>query len=82
MAVTRDEFDAQFAEYRLHLREEVLRYAGYVAVHRRINDRKADRLAALNLAPAFFQIVESALFTSIVLWADNLFDERGEREVS
>ncbi len=76
--MTRDEFDALFAEYRYHLREEVLRFRGYVAVYRQIQDRKGDCLSALYLAPAFFQAVESALFSSIVLWADKLFDERGE----
>ena len=33
----------------------------------------------MNLAPAFFQIVEGSLFTTIVLWIDKLLDERGER---
>jgi len=32
----------------------------------------------MNLAPAFFQVTEDALFTAIVLWADKLFDEKGE----
>ena len=79
MPITHDEFDARFAEYRHHLREEVLRFRGYVAVYRQIQARKVDHLTALNLACAFFQVVESSLFTSIVLWADKLFDERGER---
>jgi hypothetical protein len=79
--MTREEFDVQFAEYRRHLREEVLRFRDFVAVYLRIRQRKTDHLAALNLAPAFFQIVESSLFSSIVLWADKLFDEHGERGV-
>ena len=31
------------------------------------------------MAPAFFGVVEGALFTTIVLWADKLFYEKGER---
>lgn len=79
--MTREEFDVQFAEYRQHLREEVLRFRDFVAVYLRIQQRKVDHLATLNLAPAFFKVVESSLFSSIVLWADKLFDERGERGV-
>lgn len=75
----RDDFDLQFSEYRQYLREEVLRFRGFVAVYLRIQQRKTDHLVALNLAPAFFQVVESALFSSIVLWADKLFDENGDR---
>ena len=77
--MTREDFDVQFAEYRQYLREEVLRFRGFVAVYLRIQQRKSDHLAALNLAPAFFQVVESSLFSSIVLWADKLFDEQGDR---
>lgn len=77
--MTRSEFDQHFKSYRSNLREEVLRFRGYVAVYRRIQERKNDQLEAINLAPAFFQVVESALFSSIVLWADKLFDEKGDR---
>ncbi len=72
-------FDAKFEDYRRYLREEVFRFWQYVAVYRRIQERKADRLEELNLAPAFFRVVESALFSGIVLWADKLFDEQGKR---
>lgn len=78
-SMNRSEFYEYFAKYRSSLREEVLRFRGYVAVYRRLQERKNDQLEAINLAPAFFQVVESALFSGIVLWADKLFDEKGER---
>ncbi|WNV06125.1 hypothetical protein RP726_06835 [Candidatus Methylospira mobilis] len=74
-----NEFDSQFDDYRKYLREEVLRFCGYVAVYRQIQERKNDRLEAMNLAPAFFRTVESALYTSIIIWANTLFDTKGER---
>jgi hypothetical protein len=77
--MTRTEFEEYFIAYRKNLREEVLRFRGYVAVYRRLQERKNDNLEAINLAPAFFQVVESALFSGIVLWANNLFYEKGER---
>lgn len=46
---------------------------------RRIQERKNDHLDVINLAPAFFQVIESALFSGIVLWVVKLFDEKGER---
>ena len=75
----RSEFDAHFIAYRANLREEIMRFRGFASVYRRIQERKNDNLDAINLAPAFFQVVESALFTGIVLWANKLFDEKGER---
>ena len=75
----REAFDEQFAEYRQNLREEVLRFRSFVTVYRRIQERKVDRLGAVNLAPAFFQVVESSLFSGIVIWGHKLFDERGQR---
>jgi hypothetical protein len=74
-----EEFDEQFTEYRTHLQNEVKRLHDFIAVYLQIQDRKSDMLDALNLAPAFFQTVESALFFAIVLWVDKLFDESGER---
>lgn len=75
----RDEFEQHFADYRKYLRDEIQRFRDSVAVYRQIQERKADHLEAINLAPAFFGVVEGALFTTIVLWADKLFDEKGER---
>lgn len=75
----REEFQQHFSDYRKYLREEIHRFRDWVAVYRQIQERKTDRLEVINQSPAFFRIVESALFTSIVLWGDKLFDEKGER---
>lgn len=75
----REEFEQHFTDYRKFLREEIHRFRDCVAVYRQIQERKADMLEVINQAPAFFGVVESTLFTSIVLWGDKLFDERGER---
>lgn len=79
MSLPQDEFETQFRQYRESLKQEIQRFFSAVAVFRRINDRKQDHLAELNLAPAFFNTVEDALLTTIVLWADKLFDEAGKR---
>ena len=74
-----EEFEKHFIAYRKHLRDEVHCFIDSVSVYRQIQERKTDRLAELNLAPGFFRVVEDALFTKIVLWADKLFDEKGQR---
>src|SRR5688572_18259311 len=79
MKLTRDEFDAHFREYREHLQREVGCFRDAASVLRQINSRRDDYLSELNLAPAFFTTVEDSLFTTIILWADKLFDEKGER---
>ncbi len=77
--MTRDEFEHHFEAYRTYLREEIHRFVDSVAVYQTIQEQKVARLATINLAPAFFGVTEGALFTLIVLWADKLFDEHGER---
>jgi len=75
----REEFEQHFTDYRKYLRDEIHRFIDSVAVYRQIQERKLDRLGEINLAPAFFRVVEDALFTKIILWADKLFDEKGHR---
>lgn len=75
----REEFEQHFSDYRKYLREEIHRFRDCVAIYRQIQERKTDQLEVINQAPAFFGVVEGALFTSIVLWGDKLFDEQGER---
>lgn len=79
MKLPRDEFEAHFGEYREHLRQEVGRFRDTASVLRQINERRDDYLKELNIAPAFFRTVEGSLFTTVILWADKLFDENGER---
>lgn len=79
MKLTRDAFEAHFREYRKHLQGEIGRFRDAASVLRQINERTNDYLCELNIAPAFFRTVEDALFTTVILWADKLFDEEGER---
>lgn len=79
MKLAHDAFEEHFRKYRKYLSEEIHRFCDSASVFRQISERTHDHLAELNLAPAFFRTVEDALFTTIVLWADKLFDEKGER---
>ena len=79
MKLQRDAFEEHFRNYRKYLRMEIHRFCDSASVYRQISERTQDHLAELNLAPGFFRTVEDSLFTTIVLWADKLFDEKGER---
>src|SRR4051812_46910686 len=79
MKLARQEFETHFRQYREHLQREVGRFRDAASVYRQISERTKDYLGELNIAPAFFRTVEDALFTTIILWADKLFDEKGER---
>lgn len=79
MQLARDEFEEQFQKYRTYLSMEIHRFWDSASVYRQITERTQDHLAELNLAPSFFRTVEDSLFTTIVLWADKLFDEMGQR---
>jgi len=70
-------FEQRFDEYRERLHDEVSRLAMYVRIYRRLHERMADRVDEMNIAPAFFQVVNDALFSVIVIWIDKLFDEHG-----
>lgn len=79
MQMEREHFEEHFRNYRKHLSREIHRFWDSAAVYRQISERTQDHLNELNLAPAFFRTVENALFTTIVLWADKLFDEKAQR---
>lgn len=79
MKMQRDQFEDHFRKYRKYLSAEIHRFWDSASVYRQISERTKDHLQELNLAPAFFRTVEDSLFTTIVLWADKLFDENGER---
>lgn len=79
MRLQREAFEEQFRKYREALCLEIHRFYDSASVYRQISERTQDHLRELNLAPAFFRTVEDSLFTTIVLWADKLFDEKGER---
>jgi hypothetical protein len=79
MKLQRDEFEEHFKKYRESLRLEIHRFWDSASVFRQISELMAEHLMEINLAPGFFRTVEDSLFTTIVLWADKLFDENGER---
>lgn len=79
MKLARPEFERLFVEYRNNLRKEIHCFRDSASVLRQITDHTHDHLREINLAPGFFHVVEASLFSTVVLWADKLFDERGQR---
>ena len=79
MKLQRESFEEHFREYRKYLSREIYRFCDSATVYRQVDERTQDHLAELNLAPGFFRTVQDSLFTTMVLWADKLFDEKGER---
>ena len=75
------ETEKKFEEYRHYLNYEATRLASCVNLFRRLDQRSVDRLEEINIAPAFFKITTDALFSTVILWVDKLFDERGERGI-
>ncbi len=75
----REEAEAKFEEYRESLISEAIRLTSYIRVHRRLYERREDRLNEMNMFPAFFRTVVDALFSAIVIWVDKLLGERSER---
>jgi hypothetical protein len=73
------DFEQRFDEYREHLHHEASRLSSYVRIYQRLEERIADRLHELNVAPAFFRITKDALFSGIVIWMHKFFDAKGER---
>lgn len=63
------------------MKEEVCLLASFIALYRRLHERRADRFAEMNIAPAFFQVVTVALSSSIILWADKLLNKHSERGI-
>ncbi|CUS35748.1 AbiU2 domain-containing protein [Candidatus Nitrospira nitrificans] len=75
------EIEKQFETYRANLNSEATRLACYVALYKRLYERRNDRLREMNLAPAFFLTATDALFSAIILWVDKLFVEKGQRGI-
>jgi hypothetical protein len=69
--------EKMFEKHRDYLEQEVKRVTCYVRVYRLLQERRADRLDEMNIAPAFFQTVTDALFSAIILWVDKLFASVG-----
>jgi hypothetical protein len=68
-----------FEQYRESLKGEATRLACYIRVYRLLQERRADRLDELNIAPVFFSTVIDALFSAIILWVDKIFDKHSQR---
>ncbi len=79
--MNRKEAETHFQMYRDSLRRELMRLAAYGRVYQRLFERKADRLAELELAPAFFVTTADALFWGMINLVHKLFDKKGERGI-
>ena len=73
--------EKRFEKYRDNLRREVGLLADYVALFRKLHERREDHLFEINSAPAFFSLITKAVFSAIILWADKLLDEKGQRGI-
>ncbi|GJL69326.1 MAG: hypothetical protein NPIRA06_19610 [Nitrospirales bacterium] len=80
-SLPKPDIERKFEEYRHFLVYEATRLASFVALFRKLHERRGDRLEEINIAPAFFQVVTEALLSGIVLWVDKLFDEHGKRSI-
>ena len=75
------ETEKKFEDHRNKLRHEATCLASYIALYRNLHERRTDRLAEMNLAPAFFQTVIMALNSALILWVSKLFDKNGQRGI-
>jgi|APSaa5957512535_1039671.scaffolds.fasta_scaffold58867_2 hypothetical protein len=73
------EAEQKFEEYHKYLRQEAIRLVSHIKLYQRLHELRAERLDEMNIAPAFFQVVVDALFSTIVLWTHKMFDEKSER---
>lgn len=75
----KEEQEKYFKKYLVNLHHECQRLTSYIKLYRHLHERQADRLDEMNLAPAFFQTILSSLFTSLIIWTHNLFDEKSDK---
>lgn len=73
--------EKKFEDYRHYLFHEATKLASFVNLLRRLDERRYDRLAEINIAPAFFSVTTEALCSASILWVDKLFDQREERGI-
>ena len=64
-----------------NLRREVGLLADYVDLFRRLHKRKRNYCFEINSAPAFFSLVSKSVFSTTILWANKLLDEKGQRGI-
>jgi hypothetical protein len=53
----------KFTEYRHYLTTEAIHLASFIALFRKLYERRVDRLDEMNIAPAFFGVVTEALLS-------------------
>jgi hypothetical protein len=73
--------EKRFEKYRDNLRREVGLLADYVDLFRRLLKRRRSYCFEINSAPTFFSLVTKSVFSTIILWADKLLDEKGQRGI-
>jgi DNA-binding ferritin-like protein (Dps family) len=71
--------EVYFEKYREALLNELKRLAGFSCVYRRLFERRTDRLAEMDIAPAFFTLTAVALLSTITIWIDKWYDNSSER---
>lgn len=74
------EAEKRFEKYRDNLRREVGLVADCVDLFRRLHKRKNSYRFEIDAAPAFFTLVTKSVFSTIILWADKLLDEKGQEK--
>jgi hypothetical protein len=75
------EAEKKFEKYRDNLRREVGLLADYVQLFRGLHESRTSYPFEVNSAPAFFSLITKSVFSSIILWADKLLDEKGQRGI-
>jgi hypothetical protein len=71
--------DQYFQSYRTHLTEEIIKLTSFISLYQNIDSKMKSHLRELNVAPAFFGLVQESLYSSIIIWIYKLFDPGGER---
>jgi len=71
--------EKEFEQYREALKNEIIRFASFLYLFKRINERSKDRIDEINIAPAFFQTVLNSLSIASIIWVDKLCSTKSER---
>jgi hypothetical protein len=71
-------FDEIFIQYREALLRECHFLVNAINLYRIINERKEDRLQEMNIAPAFFVMVERCVLGTVVTSTNKLFGKKEE----
>jgi AbiU2 len=75
------EAEKRFEKYRDNLRREVGLLADYLHLFRGLHKHRKKYRFEIDSAPAFFSLITKSVFSTIILWADKLLDEKGQRGI-